>query len=200
MAGSSAPHSCLLSSCPLSHPCLPSGMGKRTIRAKTRKLVGWDNDSLTGRTNLAMQAKQRRNSFTSSQGQAGVQLFPGKLGSFTDYSYLERAALLLQMSPFHPSPQLLLLSIRSCSGIFLWSVRVSCCSVSPPSVLCTCSLFAGGAGWETKKALSLCQCYSATAKRCLCYQQFSLEMQNIVPSRLLWGKLGSFPAIPNVSM
>lgn len=61
-----------------------TGTGERIRRIDMRKSVGWDKDSLMSQSkSCAHRESKARHSFTTSHGQAGVQLFPGKQGSIT---------------------------------------------------------------------------------------------------------------------
>lgn len=53
-------------------------MRERIRGVKVRKLGSWNKDGLTGKQKSLMQAKQTRNAFISSYGQAGVPPLPGK--------------------------------------------------------------------------------------------------------------------------
>ena len=110
------------------------------------------------------------NSFTASHWQADVQPSPVKQGSITRNSCLGSQTPSLRRLPLPPSsPTLYAEHDAIWCGTSLWSAVLT---VSPPNFLCTLSLLAGGAAWETEEALNLCKHCSAITKILVCYQHW----------------------------
>lgn len=148
-----------------------------------------------------MQAKQRRNSFPSSQGQAGVQPFPGKLSSFMGNSSLERPALLLPMSPFHPSPQLLLLSIRlHALGYPFGQLESAVATVSPPNLLCTSTLVLWWSSTRNREGLEFVSVLLSNSKKMPVINTVFVVNAKYCAIQAAVGKVRFIPAMPNTSM
>lgn len=100
-----------------------------------------------------------------------------------------------------PLPPLYTLSMMSygmecCQG-HLWLTVVA---VSPPNLLCTPSLPAGGLGWEAEKASEGLQAQLSNNKNIFILKTlFSAPTQIITSYQLLWRKLSQSKLVPSFS-
>lgn len=66
------------------HTAPPSGMGEKIGRAKTRKLVGWDKNSLKGKAKATHKSKAKQGIHSwLPMDRTGAQPCPGKQGSLS---------------------------------------------------------------------------------------------------------------------
>lgn len=140
-------------------------MEKIIRRAKVRKPVGWDKDSLIHKAKSTHKQSKMRNSFTSSHGQAGVQPQESRAPSFMMVDgYLGRKTPSLRMSlHFLLLPQLYMLSITPHGvGYPLGQLVTGLLAVPPPNLSCSPSLHVEWVGWGTEKVLTLCPAMKKT--------------------------------------
>ena len=126
----------------LAHSLAPVGWGKRMTKAKTRKLMSWDKDSLIGEAKLHMWAKQNKHSLLPTVRQKFCYLLNAGL-------HQARTPNMLSSSSF--PPLFIVEHTIVWSGISLWSVRVICPSYVPSQTLALTQPTHWGMQCEKKK-------------------------------------------------
>lgn len=124
-------------------------VGQGTGRVKARK-CGLRQRQFNGQSKShACKKRKMRNSFTTCEGQAGIQPFPGKLGSITWSGDLGRQTPSLCMFPHSfLFPQLYMLTmVPNGTENPFGQLNSAVPSVSPPKFLCTSNSCDDRVGW-----------------------------------------------------
>lgn len=111
-----------------------------------------------------------------------------KVGLIMHNCFLGKQMPSLQTFPPPSSPLALSLAVMSYVIEYSFSSsRSAILAVSPPSFLCTPSLFSGS---RAEKSLTLCKHHSATTNTSVCYQHY-LHHKSKIPYQQLWRKTTS---------
>lgn len=138
-------------------------MGKKIEKVKVKKLVGQRKD------NIIRKAKQGIHSLFLT-GRQMFPAFPGKQGSIISSSYGEDKCHNSECCPTFSFPTAFIGKYDiTWYGISLW-LGSTVPDVSPPSVLCIPSIFAGGTMRKTAEGQMLLKHCSAITKTSLCCQ------------------------------